>query len=173
MTSKKTYYWDSCAWIGLLNREPGKITALSAIWQHAQDSRCRILTSTISVVEVLKKKCDDQDAGGLSRQQNANISKMFQQPHVVMADVDLAVATRAAELRLQHRELKKTPDAIHVATAMHWNCDAMHTYDENDLLPLTGKVFRRDGVSLAIERPDAAGLGPLFSQGTSEDDERP
>ncbi len=97
---------------------------------------------------------------------------MFQQPHVVMANVDLVVATKAAELRMQHRELKKTPDAIHLATAMHWNCDAMHTYDKNDLLSLNGKIRRRDGVLLDIETPDRAGLGPLFSQASSEDDER-
>ncbi len=97
---------------------------------------------------------------------------MFQQPHVVMTNVDLVVATKAAELRLQHRELKKTPDAIHLATAMQWNCDAMHTYDKDDLLSLNGKIHRRDGALLDIETPDKAGLGPLFSQGTREDDKQ-
>ena len=95
---------------------------------------------------------------------------MFQQPHVVMANVDLVVSTKAAELRLQHRELKKTPDAIHLATAMRWNCDAMHTYDKNDLSSVNGKIHRRDGVLLDIETPDKAGLGPLFSQCSSEGD---
>ncbi len=91
---------------------------------------------------------------------------MFQQPHAVMANVDLVVATQPAELRCKHRELKKTPDAIHLATAVQWNCDAMHTCDKNDLLSLGGKIHRRDGVLLDIETPDKAGLGPLFSQGT-------
>lgn len=85
-----------------------------------------------------------------------------------MANVDQLVAGKAAELRIRHPELRKTPDAIHLATAVYWNCDAMHTYDQSDLLCLNGKIQRRDGILLDIETPDKVGLGPLFSQYTSE-----
>ncbi|MCY4189181.1 MAG: type II toxin-antitoxin system VapC family toxin [Bryobacterales bacterium] len=168
MSRQNTYYWDSCCWIGLLNQERGKYPALSAIWQQAKEARCRILTSTISKVEVLKKRCDDQSSGSLSDQNNSQISTIFQQSHVVMANVDQLVAGKAAELRIRHPELRKTPDAIHLATAVYWNCDAMHTYDQSDLLCLNGKIQRRDGILLDIETPDKVGLGPLFSQYTSE-----
>ena len=153
----------------MLNKELGKYPALSALWEHAQSGRCRILTSTISMVEVIKKKRDDRDASTLSNNPGAEISNMFQQRHVMLADVDRIVAAKAAELRLQHSELRKTPDAIHLATAMQWNCDAMHTYDQNDLLSLDGKIRRRDGALLRIETADKAVLGPLFSQLSTDD----
>ena len=97
---------------------------------------------------------------------------MFQQRHVVLANVDFIIADNAAKLRAQHRELRKTPDAIHLATASYWNCGVMHTYDKSDLLSLNGKIHRRDGILLPIETPSATVLGPLFRQVTTEDEDQ-
>ena len=156
----------------MLNQEHGKYPALSTLWEHAKSGRCRILTSTISMVEVIKKKHDDQNVATLTDQPSPEISKMFQQKHVVLADLDRIVAEKAAELRLQHPELRKTPDAVHLATAIQWNCDALHTYDKNDLLTLNGKIHRRDGAMLEIATADKAVLGPLFIQSSIEDTEQ-
>lgn len=172
MTSQKIYYWDACAWIGMLNEEREKYPALLSIWKHAESDKCKILTSTISRVEVIKKKFDDQDATSLSSHENSEITRMFQQEHVILANVDFIIADKAAELRAQYRELRKTPDAIHLATASYWNCGVMHTYDKSDLLSLNGKIHRRDGILLDIETPEATVLGPLFRQVTVEDEEQ-
>lgn len=156
----------------MLNQEREKYPALLSIWKRAESDKCKILTSTISRVEVIKKKCDDQDATSLSGHENSEITRMFQQVHVILANVDFIIADKAAELRAQHRELRKTPDAIHLATASYWNCGVMHTYDKSDLLSLNGKIHRRDGILLNIETPSTTVHGPLFRQGTTEDEEQ-
>ncbi len=156
----------------MLNEEREKYPALLSIWKHAESDKCKILTSTISRVEVIKKKFDDQDATSLSSHENSEITRMFQQEHVILANVDFIIADKAAELRAQYRELRKTPDAIHLATASYWNCGVMHTYDKSDLLSLNGKIHRRDGILLDIETPEATVLGPLFRQVTVEDEEQ-
>lgn len=156
----------------MLNQEHEKYPALLSIWKHAESDKCKVLASTISRVEVIKKKRDDQDAASLSSHENSEITRMFQQEHVILANVDFIIADRAAELRAQHRELRKTPDAIHLATASYWNSGAMHTYDESDLLSLNGKIHRRDGILLNIETPGTTVLGPLFQLGSTEGKEQ-
>ena len=91
---------------------------------------------------------------------------------VILANVDFMLADMAAELRAQHRELRKTPDAIHLATASCWNWGVMHTCDKSELLSLSGKIHPRDGTLLNIEPPGTTGLGPLFTLGTTEDEEQ-
>jgi len=50
----------------------------------------------------------------------------------------------------EHPECKKPSDAIHLATALALNVDEMHTYDQTDLLDLSERVMRADGIPLKI-----------------------
>lgn len=156
-----TYYWDACAWLGLINQESAKHRELEIIWKAAEDGRCRILTSTLSQVEVFKKRCEDADPKPLSEGSDKEISELFQQPHVTRANLDPVVAEDARRIRRLHG--LKAPDAIHLATALFWNCDAMHTYDSEDLIRLSGAMKRRDGEPLHICIPDETTDGPLFA----------
>lgn len=164
MAKTDRFYWDACAWLGLLNNESAKYRELSIIWKRAENGECEILTSTVSQVEVFKKKCEREDPKPLSPENDAAIAVMFEQPHVVLAQLDPIVAESARALLRAHSELKKTPDAIHLATALFHNCDAMHTYDSDNLLGLSGKLKCRNGKLLEICIPDASVDGPLFGR---------
>ena len=94
--------------------------------------------------------------------QDIEISKMFDQEHEVTVQLDTLVAEQARKLLRQHTELGKAADAIHLATALYWDCDEMHTWDQDDLLGLSLKVSRRDGELLKIIVPDELSVGPLF-----------
>lgn len=59
----------------------------------------------------------------------------------------------ARRLMRRHPECKKPTDAVHLATAILVNVDEMHTYDASDLLGLSGKIARQDGVMLTICTP--------------------
>lgn len=161
MPKTKTYYWDACAWLGLINQESKKHRELEIIWKAAENGDCRIITSTLSQVEVFKKRCEDNDPKPLSEEADKEIAGLFQQPHIDLAALDPNIAETARGLRRKHA--LKAPDSIHLATAAYWNCDVMQTYDRDDLLVLDGKVMRRDGKSLAIAIPDATVDGPLFA----------
>lgn len=163
LAKTERYYWDACAWIGLINKESKKHRELEIIWKAAQLGKCVILTSSLSQVEVFKIKCEKDDPKPLSEENDLAISNMFQQPYVKRVNLDPIVGELARKLRRQHPQLKKVPDAVHLATAMFWNCDALHTYDNADLLGLTLKVSRRDGVPLLICIPDESADGPLFA----------
>lgn len=164
MAKISQYYWDACAWLGKLNSESSKHIELNLVWGLAERGQCGIVTSTVSQVEVFKKRCESADPKPLSPENDAAISAMFWQPHVTLAALDPIIADNARALLRAYPELKKAPDAIHLATALFWNCDAMHTYDSDNLIGLSLQVTRRDGVPLEICIPDATTYGPLFGQ---------
>ncbi len=164
MAKTERFYWDACAWLGLLNNESAKHRELAIIWKRAENGECEILTSTVSQVEVFKKKCEREDPKPLSPENDAIIAEMFEQPHVVLAQLDPIVAEKARALLRAHPELKKAPDAIHLATALFHNCEAMHTYDSDNLIGLSGQLNCRNGTPLEICIPDASVDGPLFGK---------
>jgi hypothetical protein len=53
----------------------------------------------------------------------------------------------------QHSECKNPSDGVHLATALALNVDEMHTHGKSDLIRLSGKVLRADGVPLKICAP--------------------
>lgn len=158
----KRYYWDSCAWLGRINNESAKYHELLLVWRAAEMRQCEIITSTVSQVEVFKKKCEGLDSKPLSDEADREIANLFDQPHVITAHLDWFIAEQARALLRAYPELKKAPDAIHLATALFWNCDAMHTYDSENLIKLTGRIAKRNGEPLEICIPDMTTYGPLF-----------
>ena len=55
--AKSHVYWDSCAWIGLINQEPDKVTACRYIMEEAEKGNIVIWTSALTIAEVYKTKC--------------------------------------------------------------------------------------------------------------------
>jgi predicted nucleic acid-binding protein len=155
------YYWDSCAWIGLINQEPDKHQNLRTIWENAGRGACELWTSTYTYVEVFKAKSVDGDPLSLE-ESDKRINALLEQPYVRRAQLDSEVGKLARNLRREFStELIKRADAIHLATAVWWNLDELHTYDPFHLLALNGKVNRRDGKSLIIRLPNPL-AGTLF-----------
>jgi predicted nucleic acid-binding protein len=148
-------YWDSCAFLGLLNQEPGKTNNCTAVWKEAERGEVVIYTSFFTFAEVFKAKCEGQ-AKPLPEEDDKAVSQLLQQKWVrpVVLDGLLAVAARKA-MRF-HPECKKPSDAIHLVTALALNVDEMNTYDGHDLLRLNGKVNRQDGKPLKICPPTPA-----------------
>ena len=149
--------------MGLLNKESAKYRELSIIWNLGKNGQCEILTSALSLVEVFKKKCESDDPKPLSVENDQIISEMFEQPHVLRVALDANIAKLARTLLRKYPELKKAPDAIHLATALFTDCDAMHTYDDANLLGLSGQIQCKNGKLLEICLPDSSADGPLFS----------
>jgi predicted nucleic acid-binding protein len=75
--------------------------------------------------------------------------------------VDHRIAPLAQEIRTYYRQRGKrleTPDATHLATAIHYRVDALYTFDGDDLLPLNGNVA---GHNLVICKPPLPVQGKL------------
>ncbi|NYF31144.1 PIN domain-containing protein [Sphingopyxis sp. JAI108] len=161
MAEKKRVYWDACAWLGLLNGETEKMQALQHVWESARLGHVEIWTSAFCIAEVYKVKCDGQWANGAA-DSDARIDGLFDADFVKVVQVDIEIARLARSLLRSHDKMKKPSDGIHLATAVHWNLDQLHTYDGNDLLGLIG-VKRADGGELDICRPNKLDGDNLFT----------
>ena len=49
-------YWDACAFLGLLKKEPDKWEVCRAVLQEAKAGNIQIVTSALTLVEVIKLK---------------------------------------------------------------------------------------------------------------------
>jgi predicted nucleic acid-binding protein len=163
-------YWDACAWIGFINAEPDKITSLRAIWDAAKRGNYQIWTSTFSYLEVIRG-INKQGEAYPPEEYDELVYDLFEQPHVERVQLDVEVAMLARKMKRDyHPTLASRADAVHLATALYWNCEELHTYDGNHLLPLDGKIPRRDGIFLSILAPDSSPpRGGLFDLLESQD----
>lgn len=163
MTSIPKYYWDANCWLGLINAEDAKIEALQHVYEDARAHQCEIWTSTLSFVEVNRLKSESGTPKPLDDSPGLDIiNHVFEQDFVKMIPLDVAIGKSARSLLREHKGLSKRTDAIHLASALFWNLDEMHTYDNADLLHLNLRVRRRDGTKLKICKPALPSPGDLF-----------
>ena len=149
----KRVYWDSCAFLGLINGEPGKLTDCRAVWKEAQRGRVTIYTSFFTFTEVFKAKCEDGFTKPLSEEKDREMERFFRQKWIRPILLDERIAVSARRLMRTHPECKKPSDAVHLATAIALSVEEMNTYDGADLLKLSGKIDRADGKPLRICPP--------------------
>lgn len=162
MADPTKIYWDSCAWIGLVNGEPDKIQALQTVYGYAQRGQVEIWTSAMAVVEVNRLESEMQMPKPIPPESIAKIDALLFQPFVKLINLDQIVAKRARKILRETTGLKKKPDAVHLASAVIWNIPIFHTYDGSDLLHLDGLLTCMDGTSLEITRARDPFGGGLF-----------
>jgi len=157
-------YWDSCAWIGLVNAEPEKIHDVQAVYTQARRGLIELWTSTVAIVEVNRLASEMQMAKPIPPESLEKLDGLLFQPFVKLINLDQIVAKRARKIIRETPGLKKKPDAIHLASAVVWNIPLFHTYDRNDLLHLNGSVSCMDGTAMEItEANDPFAEQGLFS----------
>lgn len=172
-------YWDSCTWLGLLNRESSRIIEIDWVWKQAQQGDVEIWTSTVAQMEVCKLASERdaiRDQGNVSKtaimtDDNLKlIENVFNQPFVKRVPLDVEISSRARRLYRQTDKLNKVADAAHVVSAMKWNIPTIHTYDGADLLHLSGKLSTDDGTEIEICEPSERPPKDLFSPKDGDDD---
>jgi len=152
-------YWDACVFISSIQRTPGRVEVLDELRKLARVGQVMVVTSSIATAEVIKVK--DLDKCGLGTNEEdtskieedlAKIRDYLENPWITRRVVDTAIAEKAAILRRRFK--LRLPDAIHLATAWHYEVDQFQTYD-TDLLKLNGQVtIERKGMTLKICHPE-------------------
>ena len=165
VTDRRKVYWDACAWLGLLNGETDKAHELEVVWEKAKHGEIEIWTSAFCIAEVYKVKCQDGKTG-LLPDADEKINDLFNQDFVYIAQVDLEIARLAKNLLRTQPKLGKPSDGIHLATAIYWNVDQLHTWDASDLLGIV--CNRADGVPLEICKPSMIDGENLFTRKEEE-----
>jgi predicted nucleic acid-binding protein len=117
-------YWDSDCFLRLLQEEAGA-EQCEQVLQDAQDGKIQIITSALTLAEVLAMK----KRNPIPKEKQESVSKFFMNEYILVRNVTRKAAERARELVWNHDIDPK--DAIHVATALEEKLSMMHTFDKN------------------------------------------
>ena len=115
-------YVDAQVLIYTVERFPTYIDALLPLWQASKTGQLEIVTSELSVLEVMV---------GPIRTGNQRLINSYERlltgTEIRLIPIDVTVLANAAKLRAQTS--LRTPDAIHAATASLANCNTFVTND--------------------------------------------
>lgn len=176
-TGKPKFYWDSApliAWILDEKRpDPAEIAGLQEVVELVERGSAILMTSVLWRAEVLDI---------LNPAQRRRVEDAFDTQAIIELAIDSRVMDLTAEIRRFHRISKskgalkniRTPDAIHLASALHYGADEFHTFDGakpgtaavGGLLSLNGNVAGR---RLKICRP----MGTQYLLQELEEEDRP
>jgi predicted nucleic acid-binding protein len=179
MTGKLKFYWDTApliAWITDEKRsDPTEMDGLAEVVDLVEKGKAVLVTSVLWRAEVL--------SGSLTAPQRLRLKQVFDYRLIEEVGVDSRIMDLVAEIRAFHRKdtsktrLKnvRVPDAIHLATAIHFDVQEFHTFDGKradgvraGLLTLDGDVA---GHRLKICAPHAQQLRLQYSSGEEAEPE--
>lgn len=150
-TGKPRFYWDTApliAWIQDEKREdPAEMDGLAEVIDLVEGGKAILMTSVLWRAEVLDSK--------LNADQRKDLIAVFQNRYIQELSIDARIMDLAGEIRdVQRNDLRKdviknirVPDAIHLASAIHYDAAEFHTFDgkkadgsSSSLLTLNGNV---------------------------------
>lgn len=128
----KRIYWDSCCFLDYVNGDPAKLPMLDALLELSRTDQIRIVTSTLSIVEVAYGALE-QKRGRLTAEVEAQIDALWEDNATIeLVEFYGGIAFRARSLIragvLEGWRLGGA-DAIHLATAETLRAAEFHTYD--------------------------------------------
>jgi predicted nucleic acid-binding protein len=109
---------DTAPLIYYTEQHPNYFDLMKAIFQHIQQEKITLFTSTLTLTEVLMKPIQAQN----QNLQNQNRNLLLNTQNFSTVNINNQIAIQAAELRAKHN--LRTPDAFQVATGIHLACDA-------------------------------------------------
>ncbi|MBW8011690.1 MAG: type II toxin-antitoxin system VapC family toxin [Chloroflexi bacterium] len=180
MAGREKVYWDACIFIAHLNNEhradPLDMQGVGELVRLIDQEQLEIVTSTITIVEVLESRI----------QLNAYeiFREYFGRRNVHLLDVTREIAELSHEIRDYYQDdssgltTVSTPDAIHLATAITFECDIFHTFDEINrptrpraLIPLPQPIAGRYAIPIQKPTPGQLALGLIDRKGEDEESE--
>lgn len=159
-SGRPVLYWDTSvllAWIKNEARAKREMDGVNDIAQAIHNNHFTLLTSVITETEVLESTLTDEA--------KAKFRDLFKRRNCQMVNLDQRITRLSSQIRDYYHQQKaidglpdlSTPDAIHLATAIHYKVKEFHTFDERDdpkkrraLIPLNGNVA---GYNLVICKP--------------------
>lgn len=130
--------------------EPERKRACSEVLRAAEEGRLEIVTSAITLTEVIKLK----GRPPITPENKARIALFFQNPYIVIYSLTRFIGDEARELIWRHARLWPK-DAVHLATAIYAGIQEIHSYDQ-DFLVLNEKLG--EGIRINHPRTDQPSL---------------
>jgi predicted nucleic acid-binding protein len=145
-------YWDSDAFLGWLQAEPGKSDLCAGTLKRADQGEVVIFTSALTIAEVLWMR----GAPMIPQEKAEVLRKFFRRSYFRIRNVMRKISEDAQDLVWVQSIRPK--DAIHVATALDGHVIALETFDEN----LLGKTGTVGNPPLLIRKPMPPAQKGLF-----------
>jgi predicted nucleic acid-binding protein len=136
-TKRRKYYWDASLFLAWLKNEPldpSEIAGIEEVVRSIHGGKASLFTSVTTQSEVLESR--------ITEEQKRQFENLFKRRNVVMMDVDIRVASLGGQIRNHyagHGIKVSTPDSWHLATALHFEADELHSTDHH-LLRFNGDV---------------------------------
>lgn len=148
MSQRPVLGLDSMVFIYHLELHDEFGSAASRLLAHGERGRCRLVTSTLTRMEILVLP---------TREGRTDLCQAYRAlldglPNLALIDIDAEVADIAAELRAHHP--LRTPDALHLAAAIHGGADAFVTEDRRHFPDRVGgmEILRLEGAEALVSR---------------------
>jgi len=119
--SGKRAFWDTNLFIYLIEENPLYLGKIDTLLSYLDNEGYEIITSTLTVGEILTKPYKDGRLDLIQKYQN-----FFED--IFLVDLDRYTASRFAQMRARCNI--KTPDAIQIASAIEGGADLFVTNDE-------------------------------------------
>lgn len=146
--NRRLVYWDTGLFIAMITNErlndPTDLQGIQEQVRLIEKDQLYMATSVITLTEILRIK--------LKPAAVETFERIFQRPNCQMYDVNVPIAHVAQEIREFYSGRNdglptiETPDALHLATAIVYECQTFYTLDMKDrqgkgrsLLSLSGK----------------------------------
>lgn len=161
---KPVIYLDSCIWISMITGEQrqnaSESAAVAGLVSSLDKKQIIVVSSSLLNTEVLETT--------MTEQQNTVFQGVMKRKSVVqMKEIITPITVLAGEIRNHYKSLKdktksnmhvpKTPDAIHLATAIYFECEIFFTFDEG-LLGLSNPIAEKYVLNISKPYIDQLGL---------------
>ena len=144
-------YWDSDTFLAWFNKENGKYEDCLGVMQSAEHGNIEIVTSSLTLVEVLYIKGYPK----ITKDKSNTVCRFFERDFIVIVNLDRYIAEDARKLVWDNNVRPK--DAVHLSTSIKANISIFDTFDD-ELLKLNGQI---GNPALKITRPDIPYQGDI------------
>lgn len=157
--SRTTVAWDSCVILSWLlgDRSDHEMNGIEEYITRIEDGKLVLVVSILVDAEVLDSSLSDETRRRLEGfQRRSNVHRATPDPRIMELSGELRDYYRREKHAGNIDNMLGTPDSIHLATAIHYDVDEFHTFDDGgkgnslSLLSLNGNVA---GHRLTICRP--------------------
>lgn len=124
-------YWDANCFLSCLDEEPERVPVLEALLDLAERGERSLVTSTLTLVEVVYL-ASERTGAPLDESGEHAIDALFERAMITFVELHEGVARQARRLMRdaigQGWSLRHA-DAIHLATALDARAEEVHTYE--------------------------------------------
>jgi predicted nucleic acid-binding protein len=147
----KTICWETSCFSAIFNKESGRTEVCKAIIEAAKKEEVTLYTSYLTMCEWAKIR------GEYASEAEDKIVEFLKNPYIHLVAIDLTVSRITRDLVRNYK--LNVRDAIHLATAIKNKVEVFHTYDNDDLIKLNGKIA---DVNIVICQPAFIVQADLF-----------